>query len=391
MIRLPLLTFRAFSTLIFLLLALTRTSSFAQSAGSSISLPTDLRIQSSAWWPRKAEAPRDAYVGSAACAKCHSDRAESQANTAMAHASSLVADSESLHAHPALTFKLGDYSYELHSDANHSALSVTKAGEMRSHDLQWAVGQGHMGQTFLYEQDGSFYESHLSFYSELQGLDITPGHERTTPATLDDALGLKQPATEIERCFSCHATASKTGNEFNPSHAMAGVTCESCHGPGATHIAAVNSQHGTGDMSNPAFLPPVDAVDFCGACHRTWQDVVGSGLTGVGVFNVRFAPYRLENSKCWQKTQSSLLTCVACHDPHKPLVHDLASYDSRCLQCHAPSAHAVKRVANKGRACPVSTKDCVTCHMPKVRPPNLHSDFTDHWIRIVKRGAPYPD
>jgi hypothetical protein len=106
---------------------------------------------------------------------------------------------------------------------------------------------------------------------------------------------------------------------------------------------------------------------------------------------VRFAPYRLENSKCWQKTQSTLLTCVACHDPHKPLVHDLASYDSRCLQCHAPSAHAAKRVANKGGACPVSTKDCVTCHMPKVRPPNLHSDFTDHWIRIVKRGAPYPD
>jgi hypothetical protein len=370
---------------------LSLSSSFGQTAGSSISLPTELRIQGSGWWPRKAEAARDAYVGSAACAKCHTARAEAQASTAMAHASSLVADAESLRAHQRLTFRLGDYNYNLHSDANKSTLSVTKGEETRSHDLQWAIGQGHMGQTFLYDQDGTFYESHLSFYSELQALDITPGHERGRPATLEDALGLKQPRTEIERCFSCHATASKAANEFNPSHAFAGVTCESCHGPGGNHIAAVSTQQGTGDIFNPALLPPVDSVDFCGACHRTWQDVVGSGLTGVGVFNVRFAPYRLENSKCWQKTRSNLLTCVACHDPHQPLVHDLASYDSRCLQCHGPSAHSTKKLANQPKACPVSTKECVACHMPKVRPPNLHSDFTDHWIRIAKRGSPYPD
>src|SRR5438034_1292579 len=90
---------KTFSTLFFVVVwLLSLRSSFGQTAGSSISLPTELRIQASGWWPRKAEAARDAYVGSAACAKCHSARAEAQAGTAMAHASSLVADSESLRA-----------------------------------------------------------------------------------------------------------------------------------------------------------------------------------------------------------------------------------------------------------------------------------------------------
>jgi hypothetical protein len=29
--------------------------------------------------------------------------------------------------------------------------------------------------------------------------------------------------------------------------------------------------------------------------------------------------------------------------------------------------------------------------MPRVDLPNMHAPFTDHRIRIVKRGAPYPD
>jgi hypothetical protein len=140
---------------------------------------------------------------------------------------------------------------------------------------------------------------------------------------------------------------------------------------------------------NPARLGTVASVDFCGACHRTWQDVVGNGLMGVGVFNVRFAPYRLENSRCW-KQQDTRITCVACHDPHKPLVQEAESYDSRCLQCHLLRG-AKKDPGLPGKACPVAASKCVTCHMPKYEPPNLHSSFTDHWIRVVHPGKPYPD
>jgi hypothetical protein len=50
-------------------------------------------------------------------------------------------------------------------------------------------------------------------------------------------------------------------------------------------------EQGEAMIMNPRRLDPVDSVDFCGACHRTWEDVVANGFTGVGVYNVRFAPY----------------------------------------------------------------------------------------------------
>jgi Cytochrome c554 and c-prime len=256
----------------------------------------------------------------------------------------------------------------------------------------WAFGLGRMGQTPLYRRHDAFYESRVSYYSSPGALDITPGHARAVPVNLEDALGRQQEPSEIQRCFGCHTTASTTNDQFDPSHAFPGVTCEACHGPGARHIAAIKAgtENSTDLILNPGRLEPVDSVDFCGACHRTWQDVVGSGLIGVGILNIRFAPYRLENSKCW-KQQDARITCIACHDPHKPLVREASSYDSRCLQCHKLRGASKSRLAiAKIAACPVAVQNCVTCHMPKYEPPNLHSSFTDHWIRIARPGKPYP-
>ena len=55
---------------------------------------------------------------------------------------------------------------------------------------------------------------------------------------------------------------------------------------------------GTGQThdDNLSRLDPVDPVDFCGACRRTWEDVVAKGFAGVGVYNVRFTPSRLEKA-----------------------------------------------------------------------------------------------
>lgn len=358
---------------------------------SGISLPTPVRVQSEGWWPTKGAAAREEYVGAAECARCHGPKAATYKAAAMSQASTRALNSESLRQHDHLAFQQGPFSYQLVTTGGESTLKVSNTTSSLSADLLWAMGAAHMGQTYVYQLQGKFYEGRVSFYGETQALDITPGHSRETPATLESALGMQQePPSELHRCFGCHTTASMTKNEFDSERAVPGVTCEACHGPGAKHVAAIKagSESAKDLIFNPARLGPVDQVDFCGACHRTWQDVVGSGLTGVGVLNARFAPYRLQNSKCW-KTQDARLTCPACHDPHKPLVHDAASYDSRCLQCHVEKG-ATKTANKPGAACPVATKECVTCHMPKVEPPNMHSSFTDHWIRIVLPGKPYP-
>jgi len=318
----------------------------------------------------------------------------------MAHASSSAAASEMLRQHSDVSLQFGPYHYEIET-AQKSVVKISDDKSSLSEDLLWALGAGHMGQTYLYQQNGSFYEGHVSFYSVPPALDVTPGQPRTTPQSLEDAAGRRLSSDEAHLCFACHTTASTTKNQFDPGNLVPGVTCEGCHGPGASHAALAHSgSDEPGLILNPSRLDRVASVDFCGACHRTWEDVVAGGLTRAGVFNVRFAPYRLENSKCWKKGDRRI-TCVACHDPHQPLVRDAASYDSRCLACH--SGAIAKSTTDKGTSakkttsarlkgvCPVGRSNCVACHMPIVEPPNLHSAFTDHWIRIVRKGAPYPE
>jgi hypothetical protein len=376
-----------------LLLSITCSAQVQTTPFSGISLSTQMRVQNAGWWPTKGDKPREDYLGTAECAKCHAAKVATYKDTPMSQASMLPLQSESLRQHDHLPFQQGPYGYEWVTTAEGSTLKVTQGSASISADLEWAFGLGRMGQTPLYRRHDVFYESRVSYYSSPGALDITPGHARAVPDSLEDALGRQQEPSEIQRCFGCHTTASTTNDQFDPSHAFPGVTCEACHGPGARHVAAIKAgtENPTELILNPRRLDPVDSVDFCGACHRTWQDVVGNGLTGVGVLNIRFAPYRLENSKCW-KLQDARLACIACHDPHKPLVQDAGFYDSRCLQCHKDRGAAKSRLTTaKFAACPVATKNCVTCHMPKYEPPNLHSSFTDHWIRIVRPGKPYPN
>ena len=376
-----------------IILAIAPRSLAQVSTPSGISLPTELRLQSLGWWPTKGDAARDAYTGATACAKCHASKFATQQTTAMAHAATRTSDSQILREHDHLTFRLGPYHEEIVTKGDKSTLTVSDDAQTLSADLLWAFGVGHMGQTYLYQRNGSFYESQLSFYASSQALNITPEHSLSTPSNIEDAAGRRLSPAETRRCFGCHSTASTTRDQFDPNAAVLGVTCEACHGPAATHAAAMKSglpEQGEQLIANLSHLDPVDSVDFCGACHRTWEDVVANGFSGIGVYNVRFAPYRLENSKCWDRGDARL-TCVACHDPHQPLEHDPAAYDSRCLQCHVNQAGAKKTASHPGAACRVSTKNCTTCHMPRIETPVQHSVFTDHWIRVVQPGKPYPN
>ena len=119
--------------------------------------------------------------------------------------------------------------------------------------------------------------------------------------------------------------------------------------------------------------------DFCGACHRTWQDVQANGPRDIN--NVRLQPYRLATSTCYNASiGDKRIGCVACHNPHEATVKSAAYYDEKCQGCH--SAQAASR-------CKTGQKDCAGCHMPKVEFPGGHFQFTDHRIRIV-RGTAYP-
>jgi hypothetical protein len=131
-------------------------------------------------------------------------------------------------------------------------------------------------------------------------------------------------------------------------------------------------------------LAPMDAVDFCGACHATSWDVILNGFTEVPC--TRFAPFRLELSKCWGTGDARLL-CWNCHDPHQQIQSAPESYDHTCLLCHATSPQQ-KPPSPLSRACPVATSACVSCHMPKVYVPEMHFYFSD---QIDQSGNSAPE
>jgi len=367
----------------------------AQSDGSgSISKSTAARRQDPGWWPTKGSPTRNEYAGAAECAGCHSSESDDFPSAAMAHAATRASDSDFLRRYDHLALQIGPYNYRIDTSDGKSIFTVSKAGASHSDVLLWAFGNGRIAQTYIYQEDGNFYESHVSFYPALPGLDVTPGHPRGQPPSLMEGTGRSVPIEEARRCFGCHTTASTTKNQFDPQNLIPGVTCEACHGPGAAHVAAAkagNYELAVGSILNPAHLNPVKSVDFCGACHRTWQDVVLDSPVRIGRLNVRFAPYRLQNSQCWKAGQGDgRITCITCHDPHQPLVEDPAWYDSRCLQCHF-AAGAKKSDGDRRTTCPIGVKLCVTCHMPKFTNPGFHFAFTDHWIRIASPGGPLPD
>jgi hypothetical protein len=78
-------------------------------------------------------------------------------------------------------------------------------------------------------------------------------------------------------------------------------------------------------------------------------------------------------SRCFDESDGRL-KCTTCHDPHTLLPASVSAFDAKCLGCHAPAA------------CPVSRKDCASCHMPREKQ-MMHSDFADHWIRKLRAGA----
>ena len=356
----------------------------ANTAPASVPMATEDRVQQSGWWPTKGTASRDEFLGPDACAACHASKVRTQKLTPMAHAALRPVDSEALRSHEQLTFSLPPYAYQISRQEVASLYSVSDGKQTVSVPIAWAFGLGESGQTYILEHNGTFFESRVSYFPAIGGLDLTPSPSGTAASTLEDALGRRMLyAGETQRCFACHTTASTTNRRFEPDHLIPGVTCEACHGPGAKHVAAMKMDKirlGLKSILDPGQLNPVDQVDFCGACHRAYVDVVLSKTFGIR--NLRFQPYRLERSQCWIKSHNGI-TCLNCHNPHQPRVRDLPSYDDRCLSCHA-RVHAAKNST-------ISAKNCVSCHMPKYEVPGMHIRFTDHFIRIVRQGEGYID
>ena len=343
------------------------------------------------WLPRRV--PTEAnFVGDQLCAECHRDKVASLSQSGMGRALESVAESRVLNANPTMSFRNGPYSYEIRRKDKQSLYSVTDGRETISLPILYALGQGKAGQTYVLQYEGGLYESLVSFYKEVDGLDFTIGQPRTVPSSLKAALGRRLSDKEVLNCFGCHSTGAINGGLIHLDKMMPGIRCEACHGPGARHVSASKARQPSAKLIfNPGRLGGDElSQDFCASCHRIDDEF--SLLTSMEVNNVRFQPFRIFHSKCYSDDRR--ISCTACHNPHEPLNRDGAYYDSKCVACHSSKDRtaAVKGTETQMLAakCRVGTKDCVSCHMPKIGPPEAHFKFTDHYIRITNQKETRP-
>ncbi len=334
---------------------------------------------------RAAAASQPNPMTAADCRGCHW-QAISQPSTTMGHALETVTHCKVLATHPTLTTVQGKYTYRIERKGDQSIYSVTDGTGTVSMPIRWALGASFaIGQTYILEKDGELYESRVSWFRELKGLGPTLGNQNYLPVNLADAAGRRISQDEKLRCIGCHATNAVLGKELTLQSMLPGVQCAHCHADLEAHLSEQEGwprpSHKTPEQSFQLEGTSAQQVsDFCGNCHRTWAEIASQANPGIG--NVRFQPYRLTESQCFDPDDKRI-SCVACHDPHKELDPAAKNYDAKCQACHGGKKRGAK-------ACRVSTSNCVSCHMPKLELPGAHYRFTDHRIRIVKPGEPYP-
>jgi hypothetical protein len=318
---------------------------------------------------------------SAACAACHREIFEAYQATGMARSSGPVAgiESEGSFAH-----KPSGVGYHVYRQDGAAWFGFDVAGVQGRRRLEYFVGSGTVGQSYLYMLNGFLYQAPVSWYSTPAKWDLSPGYQQY------DQLYLTRGIETV--CLECHASrlqpAAGTKNGYrSPPFLEGGVSCERCHGAGDAHVA------GRGRMVNPAKLAPDRRDSICAQCHLAGEARIaraGSGSfrpgdrlsdsrvvmewSGTPDMNVTSHFETLAGSAC-KKASGDRLWCGSCHDPHRaPTAAERVSfYRAKCLQCHEAAE------CSRG-------PDCAGCHMPK-RPVRdvQHSAYTDHAIR--KPGA----
>ncbi len=318
------------------------------------------------------------------CVACHPKQGKAHAPTSMARALEPASRGSILRAHEKLTFEQGPYRYTIERKGDASVYTVSDGKDEMRVPVAWAFGLGAAGQTYVLNNAGKWYESRVSYYKDTDALDLTVGARPDVPRSLEEALGRELSGRGAAECFNCHATGALPQGELRVDLLTPGIQCARCHTKAAAHAASMTGKETPKVV--PARLGKLAAEEtseFCGQCHRTWSQIATNGPHNVA--NVRFQPYRLTNSKCFDTTDARI-RCTACHDPHEDAVHQIGFYDSRCGACH--SAKSAKAGA---KLCKVGKANCASCHMPKVELKEAHNAFTDHWIRVARPNAPYPN
>ncbi len=346
------------------------------------------------------------YVGSKVCFGCHQGIYRSFLQTDMGRSMRPAADigASSLPAEATVPVGSSDRTLRVYHDQVGWHQSESEPNVfVEQFPLEYVVGSGENGLTFLIRRGAYLFQAPLSFYSKIDKWDLSPGYE-----TVD--LGFTRPAPEA--CITCHTGRSNAvrnqGNEYgDPAFQQLSIGCENCHGPGSAHIRSLGRAN---LIVNPAKLPVRRAEDICMDCHQRGDTrVLQEGksfsdfrpgqplLETLAIFkaprNTNAAGSDLlehdeamKASRCFRASDGRL-SCFTCHDPHtQPRGPDTFAYfRQKCMTCHTDASCRLPLAA---RIQQHPADNCIGCHMPKRDVKVIsHSALTNHMIPATSAEA----
>lgn len=345
------------------------------------------------------------YVGSQACVECHDEEHQSFLRTAHSRALGAV---NAAQEPPDVTF--------LHEKSGRTYQVYRKDGKLRhrefildgpdevvlgDHPIAYTIGSGHHSRSYLINIEGYLFESPITWYASKKSWDLSPGYDHPRHSSFSRPID--------EGCIHCHAgrVEPKGGSPYRLKFHEQNIGCESCHGPGSTHVAHRNQNNvdeKEPDLTivHPGRLSRTLNEAICARCHLRGAATVGVRGRNLNDFRPGLpltdfrVDYRLNDpdsrmkvtghfeqmrrSRCY--TQSIDLTCTTCHNPHdKPTDPErIAYYRSKCAACHEGDERC--QLPEPQRLAKSPQNDCIFCHMPRVDTELPHFAFTHHRIGL---------
>jgi hypothetical protein len=359
-------------------------------------------------WPRSPwkNARLDvAYVGDAACTRCHPDIAATFRSHPMGRSLAPIAEATLGETQDgSTTFEANGSRFTVEHQRGrmvHREARIDNKGRVLAQVeavVKYALGSGSRAVSYLVERDGRLFESPISWYSRKRRWNLSPGYEGDNNRHFDRPI---EPG-----CLFCHANriepiAWSVNRYAEPTFRSHAIGCERCHGPGELHSRQSEMVRGCDPtIVNPRHLEPALRLAVCEQCHSPGAQRFER--TGRSLFDYRpglptvafFAIYgradqegnnavdhveQMKASRCFRESRGRL-DCTSCHDPHQlPEPAEKVEYfRNRCLACHDQKDCSLPEPARLAQS---RENDCVQCHMQRTQSTDIaHVSATDHRI-----------
>jgi tetratricopeptide (TPR) repeat protein len=358
------------------------------------------------------------YVGSQACAKCHSAEFEKWQGSHHQLAMQLPTAQTVLGNFDNQQLEHFGVTSRMFRDGEKFCVETeNKQGQLEKFTIEYVFGVHPLQQYLVKFADGRLQTLPLCWDTVgKKWFHIYP-HE---PIRANDPLHWTAHAqTWNHMCADCHSTNLQrkydpATNQYHTTYDEISVGCEACHGPGSNHIAIAENKkifwdrlQGYGltvklkDTNNRV------QADTCAQCHalagtlaqelrpghplhdyRTLQLLDGQSYHDDGQLLGEAYEYgSFMQSKMFHKN----IKCSDCHDPHtNKLKHQ---GNQLCTSCHAHPAAKYDSPTHHFHQSNSQGAQCVECHMPHRTYMVVH-DRRDHSLRVprpdlsVKLGTP---